>query len=214
MEKTQIDIRLLSDSNITYQQIVELMHASFEERIQQGLRFTCSSMTAEQFEKKVHDGFTFVALNTETNELLGTATLHIKKDKKGIVYGYHEYLAVSPKAKHLGIGTKLLKERLLLLLLSHGGKYVMSDTACGATSSVNWHLKNGFLIYELESYRSTNYWSYVFIKYLDNSIRKSNVQIKLHYWSSWLFIRLTRNVNGQDTKLGKLYKRIKDQWKN
>jgi len=204
----QIDIRLLSDTSITYQQIVEMMHESFEERIRQGLHFTCSSMTAEQFEKKVHDGFTFVALNPETNELLGTATLHINKDKNGIVYGYNEYLAVSPKAKHLGVGTKLLKERLLLLL-SHGGKYVMSDTACGAKSSVNWHLKNGFQIYELESYRSTNYWSYVFIKYLDDAIKKTSLHIKLHYWCSWLFIKTTRNKNGNDTLLGNIYKKIK-----
>ena len=210
----EVVVKLLGETKFTYQQIVDLMHESFDERLQQGLNFTCSSMTTDQYEDKVKDGFTFVAFNPESEELLGTATLHIRKDKKDVTYGYHEYLAVSPKAKHLGIGTKLLNKRLLLLLLSRGGKYVMSDTACGATSSVNWHLKNGFHIYELESYRSTNYWSFVFIKYLDDSVKRTPLQLKLHFWKSFLFIKTTRNVDGTDTTLGKLYKKMKQACKN
>lgn len=206
-------VKKLQDTVVTYQQLAELLHDSFQERLDQGLHFTCSRMTAEQYEAKVKDGYVFVALDSCTGDLLGTATLHIKTDSHGVVYGYNEYLAVSPKAKHFGVGTMLLNERLSLLL-SQGGKYVMSDTACGATSSVKWHQKNGFQIYELESYRSTNYWSYVFIKYLDESIRRSILRIKVHYWMSWIFIRITRNINGQDTTLGKLYKIIKGKWKN
>lgn len=209
----QIEVKILGETNVTYPQLANLLHAAFEERLEQGHHFTCSTMTAEQFEEKMCDGTVFVAMDTDNNGLLGTVTIHVKKDGKGVIYGYHEYLAVSPQAKHSGVGSKLAQS-WNAYLLKQNAKYVMSDTACGATSSVNWHLKNGFQIYELESYRSTNYWSYVFIKYLDNSIRKSNVQIKMHFWFSWLFIRLTRNVNGQDTTLGKIYKSIRDKWKN
>lgn len=210
---TQIEVKKLSETDVTYQQLVDLLHAAFEERLEQGLHFTCSTMTAEQFEDKMYGGTVFVAMDTDNNSLLGTVSIHIKNDAKGRIYGYHEYLAVSPQAKHSGVGTTLAQS-WNAYLLKQNAKYVMSDTACGATSSVNWHLKNGFQIYELESYRSTNYWSYVFIKYLDNSIRKSNVQIKIHFLYTWLFIKTTRNINGRDTALGKLYKKIRDKWKN
>lgn len=204
----EVVIKLLSETNVSYQQLTDLLHAAFEERLEQGLNFTCSTMSTEQFEVKMREGYVFVALNKETNELLGTVTIHINTDKKGNVFGYHEYLAVSPKVKHFGVGTKLALA-WDALLKEKNAKYVMSDTACDATSSVNWHLKNGFQIYELESYRSTNYWSYVFIKYLDDSNRNSLFQIKLHYWWSWLFIRITRHKNGNDTVIGKLYKKVK-----
>lgn len=209
----EVVVKLLSETSITYSNLADLLHAAFEERLEQGLRFTCSTMSAKEFETKMKGGYVFVALNQETEELLGTVTIHVDTDKRGNVFGYHEYLAVSPKAKHSGVGTKLA-QAWNTLLQQQNAKYVLSDTACDATSSVNWHLKNGFQIFELESYRSTNYWSYVFIKYLDDSIRKSSLQIKLHYWWSWLFIKTTRHKNGSDTNIGKLYKKIKSKCKN
>lgn len=209
----EVVVKELNRTSITYQQLADLQHAAFEERLEQGFHFTCSTMNAEQFEAKMKDGSVFVALNKDTNDLLGTVTIHIKTDNDGNVYGYHEYLAVSPNAKHSGVGSKLV-QAWIKLLEEKGAKYVMSDTACEATSSVNWHLKNGFQIYELESYRSTNYWSFVFIKYLDDSLRKSPLQMKLHYWRSWLFIKTTRHINGSDTTLGKIYKRLKGKCKN
>lgn len=209
----EVIVKLLSETNTTYKDLADLLHDAFEERLEQGLHFTCSIMTAEQVEAKMKGGYVFVAFNRDTDELIGTVTIHVNTDKLGNVFGYHEYLAVSPKAKHQGVGTKLA-EVWDLLLKEKRAKYVYSDTACRARSSVNWHLKNGFQIYELESYRSTNYWSYVFIKYLDDSIKKSPFLIKLHYWWSYLFIRTTRQKDGSDTGIGKLYKKIKSKCKN
>lgn len=209
----EVIVKLLSDTDITYQQVTDLLHAAFEERLEQGLYFTCSSMTVEQFEKKMEGGFVFVACEKNSKELLGTVTIHINTDQKGNVYGYHEYLAVSPSVKHAGIGSQLALA-WNKFLIEKGAKYVLSDTACGATSSVNWHLKNGFQVYELESYRSTNYWSYVFIKYLDNSINIVPFFLKLHYLKSWIFIKTTRRQNGSDTALGKMYKKIISRCKN
>lgn len=206
-------IKYLLDTNISYEQLADFFHVAFKERLDQGLQFTCSYMTADQFESKMKGGYVFVALDQDSEELLGTITLHVKSDKNGAVYGYIEYLAVSPKVKHSGIATQLA-HAWKALLKEKNAKYVLSDTACDATSSVKWHLKNGFQIYELESYRSTNYWSYIFINYLDESLKKNSFQIKIHYWCSWLFIHITRNQNGSDTIIGKLYKRIKLKCRN
>lgn len=205
----QFTIKLLSESDITYQQIADLQHAAFEERLNQGLRFTCSVMTAEQFEAKMNDGYVFLALNEDSNELLGTVTIHLYTDKSSDLYGYHEFLAVSPLAKHSGVGISLA-QAWQKLLLEKGAKYVLSDTACGAISSVKWHLKNGFKIIGLESYRSTNYWSYVFRRQLIPSKKWDNpLYCKWQYIKSWLFIKITRDINGKDTAVGRLYKRLK-----
>lgn len=203
-----IKICTREEAGITFQQIADLMHASFQERVDSGLLFTCSKMSASDYENKLSGGTVIVAIDNDSGELLGTATVHIKTDRNGVIYGYNEYLGVSPKAKRLGIATKLLEQRIIIIIMA-GGKYVMSDTACDATSSVKWHLKNGFAIYELESYRSTNYWSYVFIRPLSYSKKFSRNRIKLHFWKSWIFIKTTRHIDGTDSGLGKIFKMIK-----
>ena len=201
-------VKVLSETDVSYQQVTDLLHDAFEERSEQGLHFTCSAMTAKEFASKTESGVIFVALDEKNEELLGTATIHIDVDKKGEPFGYMEYLAVRPSAKHTGVGTRLAQS-FSDSLTANGAKYVLSDTACRATSSVNWHLKNGFQIYELVSYPSTDYWSYVFIKYLDGARKKSPLQIKWHYCLSVLYFKTLRNRDGSDTALGRLYKKTK-----
>ena len=152
-------IKRLDETDVSYEQIVSLMHKSFEERLQQGLNFTCSFMSVEQYKEKNADGIVFVALDEDSNELMGSIAVHIRTDSENKNYGYNEFLAVSPKAKRLGIGTKLARacERVVQEV---GGTYIMCDTAVGATSSVRYHLKQGFKIIGLRSYSSTNYYSY------------------------------------------------------
>ena len=85
-----LDIRLLAQTNVTYQQIADLQHSAFQERLEQGLHFTSSSMTALQFEEKMKDGYVFVAIDTNTDTLLGTVTIHIGTDSQSRcqAYGY------------------------------------------------------------------------------------------------------------------------------
>lgn len=204
----EVYIKRLEETNVTYEEIVSLMHDSFKERLDQGLNFTSCTMSVDDFKKRYSDGVIIVGFDKATDEMMAFYTFHLRSDNKGIKYGYLEQLAVSPKAKRSGIGTKMLAENCRIAA-SMGAKYMLSDTACGAISSVKWHYKNGFYTYELESYRSTNYWSKVFIKFLDDSYKMSSVHMKLHYLCSWLFIKTTRHKNGSDTALGKLYKKVK-----
>lgn len=205
-----ISILPIERTKFSYKDVIELIHLSFQERLRQGLLFSCSSMTVDQYIEKVRLGNVLIAVDSELDIIVGTVTVTIKHDKNGVIYGYHEYLAVHPEVKNKGIASMLFKE-LLILVLSQKGKYILSDTACKATSSVNWHLKNGFKIFELESYRSTNYWSYVFIKYLDPSVSKGDFALRIHYYISWLYIHLTRTVNGQDTIIGRFAKMFRSK---
>lgn len=180
-----VTVKLMTETTVSYARLADLIHEAFAERTAQGLRFACSSMSAEELEDDMKDGFVFVALEEETSELLGTATIHIKTDRRGRKFAMHEYLAIRPGAKRSGIGT-FLAQTWTDFLLEKGVSYVMSDTACKAASSVKWHRKNGFMIYGLKSFSSTNYLSYIFIKYLDDSVRKSRFVVALHFLGSAL----------------------------
>ena len=173
-------IKQLQETSVTYAQITDLIHQSFEERLQQGLNFSCSRMSESEFRAAMGNGTVFVALDEDSGELLGTVTISFKTDHKGRCYAYHEYLAVSPKAKHLGVATRLA-EVWKAYARENGVQYVKSDTATRAESSVKWHLKNGFQIYGVKAFRSTNYVSYIFIMYLDERTKKSPTYVRLHY---------------------------------
>ncbi len=163
----------VEDSPFCSEDVVSLIHESFKERLDQGLCFTCSSITVEQFDEKMSDGITLVAYDDDSMTLLGTASTHLYLDSGNKEYGYYEYMAVIPSAKRMGIGSRLLEESIINLK-RQGAEYVISDTACGARSSVKWHLKNGFHIIALRSYSSTNYYSYIFRKQLVGKSRWDN----------------------------------------
>lgn len=154
-------ISRLEETDITYEQIVALLHRSFQERLDQGLHYTCSEMTVDSFQNATRNGIVLVALDSDSGSLVGTATTHLYIDKKGCKYGENENLAIHPDAKRNGIGSALLKKRLEILKEA-GAEYVISDTAVNADSAVRYHLKNGFKIVGLRSFTSTNYYSYVF----------------------------------------------------
>lgn len=208
-----MEIYKLEETDISYKQIVDLLHESFKERLNQGLQYTCSFITEEKFRKITSKSIVFVAIDNKLG-LCGTATLTIRKDHRNIKYGYNEYNGIRSDMKGKGIGSLLYiyREREAL---NYGCEYMMSDTSTQAKSAVKYHLKNGFKIIGLESYRSTNYWSYVFRKQLVPS-KKWNCDFycKLQYLKSWTFIRITRDINGNDSFFGKLYKVIRKKCKN
>lgn len=193
---------------VSYKDIVELIHESFQERLDKGLRYSCSFMTEEQYIQKTKGGIIFVAIDEESGCLAGTAVLNLRFDGKR-KYGYLEFAAVNNSYKHCGIGSLLLLLRKEAAI-NAGCNYILSDTSTQAESAVKYHLKNGFKIVGYESYRSTNYWSYVFRMQLTPSVLwNNNFYLKLHYLCSYIFIRLTRTINGGDTFLGKIYKKLK-----
>ena len=209
-ERDGVVISRIEQSPFTIDDVIELMHDSFEERLDEGLNFTCSTMTVSQFLQKTKNSIVFVAWHKEKQQLLGTATITIHCDAQNITYGYNEYNAVSPKVKRLGIGTKLLKE-CVCVVQSNGGQYIMSDTAVEAYSSVGFHLKNGFKITGLESYQSTNYYSYIFRMQLKSPSKwNSNVYVKFRYLWSAFICKSIKKSNGQYTCLGRILKRVKN----
>lgn len=201
----KIEIFQKEETNITYRQIIELLHEAFNEHLQNGLIYSCSYIQEEEYISKVKNGFCYVVIINNT--LVGTGVLSIIKHKKKR-YGLLQYGAIKPNYQHKGIGSLLLNKRKEQALKCNC-HYLLSDTSVNADSAVNYHLKNGFKIIGIESYRSTNYWSYVFRMQLTPSkLWNSSIFLRLHYICSYIFIRTTRRIDGSDTMIGIIYKKI------
>ena len=198
-----IEIRT-KDESISWEELVDLFHEAFQERLDQGLNFTCSFFTPEDLERRSAGNVVLVAIDKDNNFLAGTAFVKIVKDNKG-PWAYLSNMAINSNYKRCGIGSKL-EERRIEIARTNGCKYVISDTAAGATSSVKWHKKNGFYPFSLRSFGSTNYYSIIFRKQLKHHWLWSNPNCcAMHFALSSVINKLYRNSDGSLTRLGKIF---------
>lgn len=184
-----IEIRQKGEDT-SWDELAQLYHEAFQERLDQGLNFICSSFTPDFLKQHCANSIVVVAIDKDNNDALtGAAIIEIKHDKKG-TWGYLTDMGISPNYKRCGIGSKL-EEKRIAIAKANNCTFVMSDTAVPAKSSVNWHLKNGFKIVELMSWPNTNYYSYNFRKQLVYDPKWSNsLFCKIHYWLSALKCKL------------------------
>ena len=188
-----------------HHQILVMIHQSFEERLSAGMHFTCSSYTMDDLKEKVLSGVCFLAV-TEGNDVLGI--ISFTKYQRGA--SYLNIAALSPDAKGLDIGSKLFslcQERMIL----DGVKYILSDTAVGAKSSVKWHLdKCGFSKVGMKSFLSTNYYSYVFRKDLvKQPFYVKHVKYPLLFFISSVKTVMCQKANGELTGVGNCLSKLK-----
>lgn len=199
-----IQYKKLEETSFTLNDVLDLLHEVFADRVAEGMNFMPAKMTMEDFRKDSLGSVIFVAFDNDTNTLLGTGSLKINK-KKGKLFGQLNNLAVSRKARRMGVASNLyiyIERESIACNCS----YISSNTAVGATSSVNYHLKNGFQIVGLGSWAITNYYSYIFRKQLKHpSLWDYSWYCKFRYCLSSFFTRLCYTELGQETTIGKLY---------
>ncbi len=194
-----IEIRKKGEET-SWEELAQLYHEAFQERLDQGMNFICSSFTPEYLEQHFDDAIILVALDKDQNDALaGVAVLRIIHDDRG-TWGYFTDMGIKPSYKRCGIGSKLEAQRVAVAK-ENGCSFVMSDTAANAKSSVNWHYRNGFKLVELVSWPNTNYYSYNFRKQLVPDAKWDNpLYCKLQFWKSSIRCRMYHLENGEDRK--------------
>ena len=178
-----------------YQEIYDVMKAGFKEREEQGLNFSCLSYSLDDLIKGLEDTVVLLAKDNDTNKILGFQRLFFIQN-----YMAGGLIAILPEYKREGIGS-LLFNKSQEIAIEKGCDHLVATTSVKAVSSVNWHKKNGYRIIELQSFPSTNYYSYIFRKQLVHNPKWSNpVYCKLHYWKSAIQCRMYHLENGEDRK--------------
>jgi len=192
-----IEIRQ-KDDNTSWEELANLFHEAFQERLDQGLHFICSDFTPDYLKRQSANDIILLAFDTENETLAGAAFVRILHNKND-TWGYLSNMAIKPNYKRKGIGSKLESKRIEIAK-SNGCSYVLADTAVGAKSSVDWHLKNGFRIIQMISWSNTNYYSYNFRKQLKpHPLWSNSCFCRIHFWLSALRCKLLHRENGEYT---------------
>ena len=144
-----------------FESVSELLQDAFAERRKQGINFKCGMFSAQDVENEFvnRGGYLLLAIN-EKEQIVGTVSL-IEHNKGGLRYVSHDNLAVSSLCKGKGVASNLFLE-VLNVTKREGYDFITSFTATTADSSVRYHLKNGFVIYERTPGKGYDSYSFIY----------------------------------------------------
>ena len=197
-------------------ELYRLFKSAYQHWTELGIYTSAKDITLERFTQIISRMAVFVALDVATGELLGMHTLKLNK-RKGRANGAN--LAVSPKAQHEGIASRML-EAEAQRLRKNGYRYIVENTAIPATWSVQWHLKNGYHIVGYSRSERNNYASYVFRKQIATDVRHHPTDLlwtrpiapltaKLLYCLSWLATNICKSKSGKLNAIGRIAKEVR-----
>ena len=212
----KIIIHTLRKTGVSTEKLYELFQQSFQQWRDLDITAPFINKSFEEFKEVVENANVFVALDAETQELLGMHCFLFRK-KDGQAFGF--FLAVSPKAKHEGIASRMLAHEVTIFR-KHGYRYMQGTTNAAATWSVRWHLKNGYRIVGYSRSVNSNSPSCTFRKQIAYDLRHhptdflwlpfiAPVTARLTYTITFLATCICKNWSGELNVLGRLAKRLR-----
>lgn len=173
----------------------------------EGIRFVFNNYDYDSFCSHFNysDNIVLIAFDTLNQRLVGTLSMRFTEKGKG---GEIFWLAVSPDSRGKGVSQQLFSA-IINLARNKGLLFLQSDTATKAKSSIRAHKKAGFKITGLYSFRSTDYYSYIFTCPLTNDSKYlSPLYCQFSFIKSFLKTRLTRTAQGRDRLIFRFYRFI------
>ena len=211
-----IVIKTNKEAEVSVEELYELRKAAFQLWGNADLYTSVAYTPIDLFQRYIADKAVFIAQDEATGELLGMHTLKLNK-RKGRANGAN--LAVSPKAQHEGIASRMLEAEAQRLRKA-GYRYIVENTAIPAIWSVQWHLKNGYRIVGYSRSERNNYASYIFRKQLATDVRHhptdllwsrpvAPITAKIRYCLTWMATMVCKDKAGKLNWLGRRAKRCK-----
>ena len=209
-----IVIKTNKEAGVPVEELYKLRKAAFQQYTDNGLYTAVQHTSIEQFQLQLKGKSVFVVQDEATGELLGMHTLRLNK-RKGRADGAN--LAVSPKAQHEGIASRMLQAEAQRLRKA-GYRYIVENTAIPATWSVQWHLKNGYRIMGYSRSEKRNYPIYTFRMQIATDVLHhptdllwtrplAPITAKLRYCLTWMAMMICKDKAGKLNWIGRMAKR-------
>jgi ribosomal protein S18 acetylase RimI-like enzyme len=209
-------------NDVTDEALYALSLESYRMWQEQGLKAPWMHRSLEEFQRIIHGVTVFVALDAETEELLGMHCFRAYR-RQGWCYGF--LLAVAVSARREGIASRMLEYEVERIRQS-GFHYIKEVTATTADWSIRWHLRNGFRIIGYYHSPNDNFANYVFRKQLISislsspssiafilrhpfyALHSSAAFCRLRFYLSYAVNRLTKDADGRDNFIGRVARKM------
>ena len=179
-----IIIQKLEDQ-FTLENVQELLNLAHESNEKNGLIYATAHQTTETLREKIGSGTCYIAVDTETCELVGTATICLKK----LSYWYYsgqvyllKLLGIHPSYKGKGIGT-LLVQQCIDQARSEGIELIVGDSAEENIALKTLLMKFGFVTVDCVKYKSNSFVSAVYAKWINDDCPWTAAQCSKNYRS-------------------------------
>ena len=199
MSKMRVEVLT---ENFPYEDITELLHASYKEHLDAGRNYLAATQTVEDTKRRL-EGKMCALCYDENDRLVGSIAGKLVKKEPGAQRKWYEddsfiyidQMAVRPECRKdniLAIMTlKLMRNKLVRSVDSW-----MSDTSVKADGLVKAYVGLGFQIVDLVSWDTTNYYSYVFRKPI-NGKQYSEKFVKFKFFLAQLKCKLQFSEDGK-----------------
>ncbi|MBQ0115759.1 MAG: GNAT family N-acetyltransferase [Bacteroidales bacterium] len=182
------------DETISWEEIHAVIKEAFKDYpTEYGINSDYITQDTEWLKERLTKGITFVAINKENNQLVGTSTLLLANGR--FKYGFNRTSAVIPLVGHSGLGNKLLKEEIKICR-QHDCEFLFSDTYHNATVANKWHRRNGFMKLKLRATGIVPHYTVRYIMPLKHKWLFNRVTIGTFYALQSTWTRLTKNPDG------------------
>ena len=213
-----IVIKTNKEAGVPVEELYKLRKAAFQQYTDNGLYTAVQHTTIDQFQLQLKGMSVFVVQDEATGELLGMHTLRLNKRKRR---ADGANLAVSPKAQHEGIASRMLEVEAQRLC-KVGYRYIVENTAIPATWSVQWHLKNGYRIVGYSRSEKRNYPIYTFRMQIATDVFHhptdllwtrplAPITAKLRYCLTWLATMVCKDNAGKLNAIGRIAKDVRSK---
>ena len=214
----EIVIKTNKVAEVSVEELYRLFKAAYQKWTDSGIYTPAKDTTLERFTQDISRMAIFVALDADTNELLGMHVLRLNK-RKGRADGAN--LAVSPKAQHEGIASRMLQAEAQRQR-QEGYRYMVGRTAIPATWSVKWRLRNGYYIVGYSRSVRNNYASYIFRKQIATDVRHhptdllwtrpvAPITAKIRYCLTWMAMMICKDKSGRLNAIGRIAKDVRSK---
>ena len=180
------------DNSIPWESISNLLRKAHQANQKIGVLMKTVNITTEQLIHKVKLGKTYVAL-TDDNQVVGTVSIIPQIGKKWYDknknLSFCLYAGVHPNFQGKGIASKLYKCIEEASKTSFHSDLIKSGTAEKNIPQRKAFLNNGYIPVELVSNKNTNYYSIIYVKFL-NEIPLPIWIYKLRYIFSYISFKM------------------------
>lgn len=189
------------DGNLPFEEITELLHASYKEHMDNNRDYLAAKQSVEQTKKRFEDNY--CVLVYDDDKLVGTMAyrpIENKDPKKRKWYEDDFFAFCSQAAIHPDYRQSkafiLMVKAALSTPRSESCESVIIDTSVEAEELVAAYVKAGFQIVDLVSWPSTHYYSYIF-RYPLHGKKYSKRYCRFRYLISAFFCKIRYCANGK-----------------
>ena len=209
MKEDEIVVKSADEWGGSYDEIHHLIFKAHLKNREKGIVYKSTSYTGEQIKQRVGNGVTFVAFKDDV--LVATASVSLclgtKWYEKGVIVAHYCLDAVMPEFQGQGI-MKIIDLFRYNFSIASGAKIIRSGTAEKNSIQRSKFIKNGFIPCDYIATKGNDYYSVMYVKWLDPACAHSNMYCRYKYYKSFIRVRLLRKKGGNKTCFGNVLTKI------